>query len=221
MKLFLAMLSGFVMTLVSFGGGVLFATTYIVSEPERAQVASLDAAEMWPSEPVVIEGPRAYRRVPARPVSPAAPKAPEGGEDTAPGIDRTTTASVESEADEAEAALEAELAALREEHVAWCHQRFRSYRAADNSYQPYEGGRRQCVSPFVKEYRTIVADAQSGGGEGTIVAAALSTGGQSSDAAPGGLTREHIQSCFDRYRSYRPEDNSYQPYGGGPRQQCR
>ncbi|MER9071791.1 BA14K family protein [Mesorhizobium sp. M0904] len=22
------------------------------------------------------------------------------------------------------------------------------------------------------------------------------------------------------YRSYRPEDNSYQPYSGGPRRQC-
>jgi hypothetical protein len=34
------------------------------------------------------------------------------------------------------------------------------------------------------------------------------------------MTCDHIQVCFDRYQSYRPEDNSYQPYGGGPRQQC-
>jgi hypothetical protein len=26
--------------------------------------------------------------------------------------------------------------------------------------------------------------------------------------------------CFARYRSYRVEDNSYQPYAGGPRRQC-
>jgi hypothetical protein len=32
---------------------------------------------------------------------------------------------------------------------------------------------------------------------------------------------DHVQSCFDRYRSYRPEDNSYQPFDGGPRRQCR
>jgi hypothetical protein len=31
---------------------------------------------------------------------------------------------------------------------------------------------------------------------------------------------EHVQACFERYRSYWPEDNTYQPYGGGPRQQC-
>lgn len=35
------------------------------------------------------------------------------------------------------------------------------------------------------------------------------------------LTQEHVAYCFSRYRSYRPEDNSYQPYRGGPRRQCR
>ncbi|MER8725965.1 BA14K family protein [Mesorhizobium sp. M1027] len=29
-----------------------------------------------------------------------------------------------------------------------------------------------------------------------------------------------MQYCFSRYRSYRPEDNSYQPHSGGPRRQC-
>ena len=33
-------------------------------------------------------------------------------------------------------------------HVQWCHDRWRSYRAYDNSYQPYNGPRRQCVSPY-------------------------------------------------------------------------
>ena len=40
-----------------------------------------------------------------------------------------------------------------------------------------------------------------------------------SDAASD--SEEHIRSCFARYRSYRPEDNSYQPFDGGPRRQCR
>ncbi len=31
---------------------------------------------------------------------------------------------------------------------------------------------------------------------------------------------DHASYCFGRYRSYRPEDNSYQPFGGGPRRQC-
>jgi hypothetical protein len=33
-------------------------------------------------------------------------------------------------------------------HVAWCYQRYRSYRASDNSFQPYNGPRRECYSPY-------------------------------------------------------------------------
>jgi len=33
-------------------------------------------------------------------------------------------------------------------HVRWCYSRYRSYRASDNSWQPYHGPRRQCVSPY-------------------------------------------------------------------------
>ncbi|SIR09069.1 BA14K-like protein [Rhizobium sp. RU20A] len=33
-------------------------------------------------------------------------------------------------------------------HVAWCENRYRSYRAYDNSYQPYNGPRQQCYSPY-------------------------------------------------------------------------
>lgn len=33
-------------------------------------------------------------------------------------------------------------------HVQWCYNRYRSYRAYDNTYQPYNGPRRQCVSPY-------------------------------------------------------------------------
>lgn len=32
-------------------------------------------------------------------------------------------------------------------HVRWCYNHYRSYRASDNTYQPYNGPRRQCVSP--------------------------------------------------------------------------
>lgn len=33
-------------------------------------------------------------------------------------------------------------------HVQWCYDRWRSYRASDNSYQPFNGPRRQCTSPY-------------------------------------------------------------------------
>ena len=33
-------------------------------------------------------------------------------------------------------------------HVNWCYHRYRSYRAWDNTFQPYNGPRRQCRSPY-------------------------------------------------------------------------
>lgn len=33
-------------------------------------------------------------------------------------------------------------------HVQWCYDRWRSYRASDNSYQPYDGPRQLCYSPY-------------------------------------------------------------------------
>jgi len=33
-------------------------------------------------------------------------------------------------------------------HEQWCYSRYRSYRAWDNTFQPYNGPRRQCHSPY-------------------------------------------------------------------------
>ncbi|NRP75929.1 Lectin-like protein BA14k [Ensifer psoraleae] len=33
-------------------------------------------------------------------------------------------------------------------HARWCYARYRSYRAYDNTFQPYYGPRRACVSPY-------------------------------------------------------------------------
>lgn len=33
-------------------------------------------------------------------------------------------------------------------HESWCYARYRSYRAFDNTFQPYHGPRRQCVGPY-------------------------------------------------------------------------
>nr|WP_244570967.1 BA14K family protein [Stappia sp. TSB10GB4] len=39
---------------------------------------------------------------------------------------------------------------LPRQHVAWCSQRYRSYRSYDNTFQPYNGPRRICVSPYMR-----------------------------------------------------------------------
>ncbi|WP_367718625.1 BA14K family protein [Nitratireductor sp. GISD-1A_MAKvit] len=36
---------------------------------------------------------------------------------------------------------------LSRAHVRWCHHRYRSYRAYDNTFQPYHGPRKACRSP--------------------------------------------------------------------------
>ncbi len=127
-------------------------------------------------------------------------------------------------------------------HIAWCTDHYRSYRQNDNTYQPYGGGARQpCVSPYSDQ---LQGRSQSPGSAETQVAAsgqqvqvvpasarapapvqaisddpAGSAG--SGAAAPVAMTLQHVQDCFDRYRSYRPEDNTFQPFGGGARQQCQ
>jgi BA14K-like protein len=35
------------------------------------------------------------------------------------------------------------------EHIQWCFGQYRSYRMADNSFQPSRGPRRQCLSPYL------------------------------------------------------------------------
>ncbi|WP_173933529.1 BA14K family protein [Chelativorans sp. Marseille-P2723] len=37
---------------------------------------------------------------------------------------------------------------LSNAHIRWCYDRYRSYRASDNTFQPYNGPRRPCVSPY-------------------------------------------------------------------------
>ncbi len=34
------------------------------------------------------------------------------------------------------------------DHVEWCSDRYRSYRASSNTFQPFNGGRRICYSPY-------------------------------------------------------------------------
>jgi hypothetical protein len=96
----------------------------------------------------------------------------------------------------------------RSAHVQWCSSRYRSYRVDSNSYTPYSGGSRKCVSPYTAGSSITVQMARQRRPEVANRSVARRSG-------------QHVQSCFDRYRSYRVSDNSYQPYGGGPRRQCQ
>jgi hypothetical protein len=38
--------------------------------------------------------------------------------------------------------------AMSNAHVQWCYGKYRSYRASDNTFQPYNGPRQRCYSPY-------------------------------------------------------------------------
>lgn len=42
-------------------------------------------------------------------------------------------------------------------HVAWCHERFASYREQDNSFQPRGGSRAPCISPYYADRLNLLA----------------------------------------------------------------
>ena len=219
MKIFLAAFGGLVATLAVYASGFFTAMFFLSAEPTPVWKPSRDTASVWTLEPVVVsEAGEAFERLPSRQATDDSEASfPARAETVADDveltfgpdqpIDATLAASIAAE-NPAEPVTEI-TSAMNTAHVQWCADRFRSYRVEDNSYNAYRGGRRECVSPFF-----------NGG------SAAREDGGSYADATNsagviGRLSPRHIQSCFDRYRSYRPEDNSYQPYSGGPRRQCR
>jgi len=53
-----------------------------------------------------------------------------------------------------------------------------------------------------------------------FAAGAIISGAIANDAPPAYSGNAHVQYCYNRYKSYRASDNTFQPYNG-PRQQCR
>jgi hypothetical protein len=234
MKILLMILSGFCVAVVVFSAGVVATIMLLTSESEPVRTADADTSELWTSEPVRVDNkPRQFTRLPARiapqeteTASQAEARAdnidpsedsiePSEGEEEL--IDRTTTASTPPEP------MPQIVSRLNAAHIEWCSRRYRSYDPRDNRYNAFSGERRECISPYSGTTASTDAPEQ----EETVIRASaepsqqvLSAAG-SPGASSGYMDAEHVQSCFARYRSYRPEDNTYQPYGGGPRRQCQ
>ena len=77
---------------------------------------------------------------------------------------------------------------------------YRSYRASDNTYQPYSGARRQCLPLLTAFPPNSVAS------EGPQHLSSVARARFSSD--------EHARWCFSRYRSYNPDNNTYRAFTG-------
>lgn len=219
MQVLLAILSGVAATGVGYLAGVVTTIFLLIPQPEPIQAPPQNPSEIRSSEPVRIVSTDRHdlERMPSRPIpqiwsetmADTGPSEAEPFSSAEHILDTTTTGSDAAPV----ASAETELASnMNDAHVRWCSEQYRSYRPEDNSYTPYSGGSRQCESPFSAN----AAEFEEAGAN--FVQASIVTREERSDDR---LSSQHIQSCFDRYRSYRPEDNSYQPYGGGPRRQCQ
>lgn len=203
MKAFLGIVGGFVLTLAVFASGLAFATWLLVARPAMQATPGIGVADLWTRDALPVnKAAQTFERIPAEQAA-----VPDAGTEAAvarqaPANEAIATSVVQPSAGEEQSA---ELPAA---HVEWCASRYRSYRPDDDSYISYSGQQRPCVSPYRDADAPQLIDTVS------YVASADATGGAQ-------LSSDHVDYCFSRYRSYRPEDNSYQPYSGGPRRQCQ
>ncbi len=249
MKTIAGLIAGLLLSIATFVGGVATSTVYFDSGKEQ-RAKSLETAALWTSEPVKVDRKdQAFQRLPARPV-PEEPKVaginkaavggtpqnaavPQDSQATADDpqmlVDPTTTSSI----DPAKSATEPKPRTQQTTaHIEWCSRHYRSYRADNNTYKPYGGGRRQCESPYsstttaelqpdqADEYGNRPRQRALDNGDAEESQADLQQAAYANEEGDY-LTSDHVQDCLRRYNSYRPEDNTYQPYDGGPRRQCQ
>jgi hypothetical protein len=247
MKAVLAILGGFALSLGMFIGGAGLAISFLTAKPASEPAVGQRKTASWSDEPRPVKaGAPGFDRISAAPAGSDGSTATGGDAPQAvrPGVppaqlptsqavsqpsasvppDRTTTASIHPGSDET-GARPAPPAGLAAAHAEWCANRYRSYDPSDNSYRPYSGGRRTCVSPYSN---AVAGEAGSSAPGGNAYAQEAADAMPATDyvpadatAAGGDVLSEHARSCLARYHSYRPEDNTYQPYDGGPRRQCR
>lgn len=188
MKSTLLMFAGTVLAAATFGSAV-YAGSHLLDYGKPHEFAHLDNP-LWSSEPTYVTrgsiriGDMAMRAVPdtnASAVGQVAATVPASEPRDVPGH------------------------AFDSAHVEWCMTQYRSYRAEDDTYQPYAGSRRKCVSPHEE------MDGVTASNAATVVSGEF--------AANSVVTDSHIEWCRLQYRSYRASDNTYQPFSG-PRRSC-
>jgi hypothetical protein len=105
-----------------------------------------------------------------------------------------------------------------------CAARYKSFNAADCTYQPYGGGPRsrcEVSAPSAdapRQTSRVATDARSEAKDTQLAETAAET----PKSAISGLAGPqcNVELCAARYRSFNAADCTYQPYGGGPRSTC-
>lgn len=201
-------------------GGVVLASAALAPEEAPHNFTGLDTRDLWTTKPVRIDrSAQNLERLPPRYASHVVMVEPEPevsdesvqtaaverGSEVA-GIDILVTAAI----DESTSGLGADM--LPPEHFSWCEARYRSYDPVRNTYRSFSGDIRPCDSPYQVE---VMAELEAGDAKVMTVSAS------GTDIGAGTRNEAHVMACMERYRSYRPSDNTFQPYGGGPRQPCQ
>lgn len=247
MKPILLLLGSLVLLVLVFLSGVII-TANVIAEPEPHKFAHIDTPDLWTSQPKAVDAARQdYQRLPTvtPPVSVAADaqKAPAVEEITAGAtVDHAATASITPQLPgDMPKPQEQRNAMVEPAQADWCYARYKSYRIEDNSYQPFSGGpRRQCQAPGASPVETVSAAPMPDQPQAPQIQNELqplpespaARVNQRADEGAAGYAQSqavgigtpagsHEEWCFARYRSYQVEDNSYQPFAGGPRRQCQ
>ncbi|WP_426239443.1 BA14K family protein [Pararhizobium sp. DWP1-1-3] len=141
---------------LTFIAGSVMAIPNFGPAPEPKKLGNIDITSLWTSRPVSIDrSKQSFERLPALVV-----QQPETDRmDPAPQeIVTGTGLALRQDAQphgigQNEIVGEAPYVGSGTAVTAWCAERYRSYRASDNTYQPYGGARRQCEPPFAAAER--------------------------------------------------------------------
>lgn len=222
MKTVAAIIASLLLSVVTFSIGAFGAILYLSTPEEGSLPKTTVAADLWTTEPTVVaRNQRQLERPATRQISTFHDVSGDSSGETMElkvssddELDMFVTGSVAGQENQ-------RATAVSREHVQWCMSRYNSYRADDGTYQPYDGKRTLCISPYIAIEREMHAQ-EAGAAKEVLLSAhrALGKSGLSVTAATADLN-DHIHKCSKRYRSYRPEDNTYQPFDGGRRRQCR
>lgn len=236
MKTIAALIAGLLLSVATYLGGVVTGTT-LSHGTTQLKPQNMDTASLWTSEPMLVHRERqVLTRLPARrqPGTETATTinrtgidgnvaySPRNGTnlpavDAQGGVDDMTTGAIDPDQ---------KIDPSQQAHVEWCSRRYASYRPADDTYKPYSGGRRPCMSPKLD---IVATETSPDSTAATAQQPSEMTGNESQPEVQAASYDEsasindsaHARSCASRYHSYDAEDNTYQPYDGGPRRQCR
>lgn len=159
--------------------------TSVVEGSDSSPSMTMEGSDLWTSAPVKINrSAQTFERIPALLSTYASAPVRTAG-----------TKSPEEREVVAPMSPAPSAVPLSADHLSWCASRYRSFNPATDSYRSFSGEVRTCSPPL-----------------GITAPVSSYSKGQ---AARSSFVEERVATwCASRYRSYRPEDNTYQPHVG-------